>query len=148
MSSTNQIYNSILAAMSNSMDVITRLQEQSTGYKVNRASDSPSDASMIMQLQSQENYLDTFTKNINSAQLNLQQASTSLQSISDSLSRAKSLLTQAANGTMSQANRVAIGQEIDSLLEDTVSQANGQSAYGYTYYTLDGTPSYATADLL
>ncbi len=134
MTSTNQVYNSILASMSRGMEVMARMQEQSsTGQKINRASDSPSGASMIMQLQSQANYFDTFTKNINAAQLNLEQASSSMQSITDSLSRTKMLLTQAANGTLSQANRVSIGQEIDSLLEDAVSQANVKIAGVYVF---------------
>ncbi|MCY2926953.1 MAG: flagellar hook-associated protein FlgL [Planctomycetota bacterium] len=134
MSSTNQVYNSILSSMSANMDAIARMQEQvSTGQKINRASDSPSDPSMIMLLQSQADYIGTFTKNINVAQLNLQQASTGMQSISDSLSRVKTLLTQAANGTLSQANRIAIGQEVDSLLEEAVGQVNSQTAGVYVF---------------
>lgn len=134
MSGANQIYNSILTSMNASMQVIARMQEQaSTGQKINRASDSPSDAAMIMQLQSQQDFLETFTKNISAAQLNLQQASTSVQSVSDSLVRVKSLLTQAANGTLSQANRVSIAQEVDSLLEEALAQANGQAAGVYIF---------------
>jgi len=134
MSGTNQIYNAVLASLRNSTETMIRLQEQAaSGQRVNRASDSPADASLIMRLQTQDEFLDTFSKNLDGAVLNLQQASTSMQAVSDSLSRTKQLLTQAASETFGQRDRIPIGQEIDGLLEQAVFQANGATVGGYLF---------------
>ena len=48
MSGTNQIYNTVLASLRTSTDMLVRLQEQAaTGSRVNRASDNPADASSV-----------------------------------------------------------------------------------------------------
>jgi len=71
--------------------------------------------------------LETYIENLDSVMLSTEQVSSVLESGSRALIRAEALLTQATSGTLSQSNRDAIAAEIDGLLEQLVSQANGES---------------------
>lgn len=134
MSGTNQIYNTVLSSLRTGTDRLVQLQEQvSTGQRINRASDSPTDAATVMQLQTRTGDITAFLKNLDSAATNLSQISTSLQSVTDALVRVKSLLTQAASGTLGPADRVPIANEIDGLLEQAVMEVNSSTVNGYLF---------------
>ena len=134
MSSLNGLYDLTLTSLRTQMRNMTRLSEQATsGSRVLHASDSPGDAYEIMHYMSQSQSLDAYMKNIDTLSLDMGQASIVLESISTSLTRAQTLLSQAASGTYSQEQRVSLGQEIDSLLEEIVGNINTPSMGRYLF---------------
>jgi len=134
MGGWNSIYSTMIWGMQNQTANLARLQEQlSSGSRVLRASDAPSDAYGIMSLQSQSLSLDSYTKNIDSVSSQLQSSSSIVQQISDCVSRAKVLLTQAASQTYTQDQRQSIAEEINSVLEQVVSLANTRQTGKYLF---------------
>ena len=76
-----------------------------------------------------------FGSNVSLAQSLLQQSDTTLTAIGTQLQRAAELTTQAANGTLSDANRKTIAIELQSIRDDLVnlagtSDARGQPLFG------------------
>ena len=78
-----------------------------------------------------------YGSNVSLAQSLLQQSDTTLTAIGTQLQRAAELTTQAANGTLSDANRKTIAIELQSIRDDLVnlagtSDARGQPLFGAT----------------
>lgn len=134
MSSLSSIFNVALASLSTQGQTMARLQEEAaSGERVIRASDDPGDAYQVMSLTSQASSLATYSKNIDNVTLNLNQASSSLEDISKSLTQVQSLLSQAANATYSDANRRAMAGQINSILEQVLTDANTASQGSYLF---------------
>ena len=113
-----------LYSLRQQLEKMTRIGEQvSSGASIIRASDQPSGAYRLMTLRSERMQLTTYRDNLQTVSFNMQQIGNVLQEVSTSLSRVKELGTQAASGTYSPANRVAAGQEVNSILEDATSSA-------------------------
>jgi len=128
MSSWGAIYRNTTFALRSHSDQLAQLQLQAaTGARVLRASDDPGDADRILHLQSHSRSVGTYVDNLDSVSLGLQEASNALQEMSSSLARVRTLLTQAASGTLNDTNRCAVAEEINSLLEQVVSLANHKS---------------------
>jgi flagellar hook-associated protein 3 FlgL len=128
------IYNNVTGAIAQQMQSLAQLQEQvSTGKRVNTASDDPVAADQIMSLHSESESLTTYASNISSVLTNMQQTSSSLTDIDNALVQAKQLLTQASTATSSSTDDQAIGQELNSLLEQVVSSANTQNDNQYLF---------------
>lgn len=125
MSGWGAIYNNTVWSLKKQMSKIARSQEQvASGLRVNRASDDPANASRIFQLKSQKASLETYRKNLDEVADTMDMSYEVVHAISEHVSRVHSLLTQAASGTYSQSNREAIGEEIDSILNQIASLAN------------------------
>ena len=134
MCSWGAIYNNTSYALSLQTQAIAKLQEEATsGSRINRASDAPSDAYRVMHLRNQAADLDSYSSNLQEVVRNLGVTQQSLQDVSTSLTSAQALLTQAASGTYTADERAAIGEQIDSLLEQIVSSANTQSVGRYLF---------------
>jgi len=110
---------------------LAKTQEQlSTGKQIVKPSDSPDKASLVTRLESelarQANYQDTL-KSVNTR---LQSEETVLKNTSDVMVRMKELATQAANDTLSPADRQSIALEVSSLKDQVLSLANTQDTNG------------------
>ena len=78
---------------------ITRLQEQAaTGNRVNRGSDSPSDAYRILGLNSQDRSLASYKENVTELIGNLEISSTIITDMASELAGTRTLLTQIVGG--------------------------------------------------
>ncbi|MCE5279009.1 MAG: flagellar hook-associated protein FlgL [Planctomycetaceae bacterium] len=134
MSGTNRIYNSVLTSLRSGMNQLARLQEQvATGQRVNRASDSPADAAMILSFRQRVGGIETFVRNLGMVNQNLSEISTAIQSASDGLIQARQTLSQAASETFIEKDRLPASEAMDVLLEQIVSLANTKSAQGYLF---------------
>jgi flagellar hook-associated protein 3 FlgL len=71
-----------------------------------------------------------YTSNISLAKSLLQQSDTTLTAVTSQLQRAAELTTQAANGTLNDANRKAIATELQSIRDDLVNLAGTTDARG------------------
>lgn len=71
-----------------------------------------------------------YTNNISLAKSLLQQSDTTLSAITTQLQRASELTTQAASGTLNDANRKTIATQLQSIRDDLVNLANTTDARG------------------
>ncbi len=134
MSGWGSIYNNTQASLRSQLQNLVRLQEQvATGSRILRPSDDPGDAYRVLQLRDEISSLETYKDNLASVSLNYKEASNALEETSDALARVSTLITQAANGTYDQDNRNAIADEVDALLEQTLSLANYKSLGRYIF---------------
>jgi len=134
MSGWGSIFNNTVSAIRGHTATLAKLQEQaSTGLRILRPSDDATAASRIMQLRTQTRSLDTYTENIDSVILSLEQASATVESVSASLIRVGELVTQATTGTLQQANRDVIAEEIDGILRQVITEANHRSLGRYIF---------------
>jgi len=132
--SLTSIYDSIAYALSLHGTAITRLQEQaSTGNRVNRGSDSPSDAYRILGLNSQERSLQSYKENVTELIGNLEISSTIIADMSNELASTRTLLTQIVGGIHDAAGRERIADKLNNSLEQLVSLANTKHANQYLF---------------
>ncbi len=128
------IYENISYGLQMHGQAITQLQEQaSSGNRVNRASDSPSEAYRILGLNSQERSLDTFDENITDLIGNLEMSSTITTSMASQLADVRTLLTQIVGGLHDADGRERIAEKLDSTLEQLVSLANTKQGSQYLF---------------
>ncbi len=95
MGSLGNVYNNIGYALRLHSDALSRLQEQaSTGSRINRASDAPSDAYRVMELVSEKRSLANYMENISQGITSLGAGLTAIHSMVSTVSQAKVNLTQ------------------------------------------------------
>ncbi|MCX5682510.1 MAG: flagellar hook-associated protein FlgL, partial [Planctomycetota bacterium] len=129
------VYNSTQASLRFQAQELARLQEMaSSGSRVNRPSDAPSDAMRILQYRSTANTLDNYGKNLQSVTDVRDTASNVFTTLNDSMTQARTLIAQGSSGTYSPAQRSLDAQVVDSLLEQAIAFANtndrGQYLFG------------------
>jgi len=102
----------------------------SSGARLARSSDDPVAASRLRQLQRSDALSTIDTANAARATSDLQLTDGALGSFAEYVTRVKELATQAANGTMTDAQRAGIGQEIAAIRENVIQLANSRDAAG------------------
>lgn len=102
----------------------------SSGERLARSSDDPVAASRLRQLARADAVSGIDSVNAARAANDLQMADGALSSFADYVIRAKELAVQAANGTMTDAQRAGIGQEIAAIRDNVLQLANTRNAAG------------------
>ncbi|HNS20140.1 MAG TPA: flagellar hook-associated protein FlgL [Sedimentisphaerales bacterium] len=132
--SLTSIYNNVSYALNLHSKAITLLQEQaSTGNRVNRASDSPSEAYRILGLNSQERSLSGYQETVAELIGNLEISSTIISDMSSELASVRTLMTQIVGGVYDSEGQKRIAEKINSTLEQVVSLANTKHAGQYLF---------------
>jgi flagellar hook-associated protein 3 FlgL len=132
--SLSGIYESISYALQLHGRSISLLQEQaSTGNRINRASDGPSEAYRILGLSSQGQSLDSYQSNVADLTGQLEMSSTIVSDMASQLADVRTLLTQIVGGIYDANGRQRIAEKIDSTLEQLVSLANTKYASQYVF---------------
>ena len=132
--SLTSIYDNIAYALNLHGKAITQLQEQaSTGNRVNRGSDSPSDAYRILGLNSQERSLQSYQENVIELIGNLEISSTIIADMSNELASTRTLLTQIVGGIHDGEGQKRIADKLNNTLEQLVSLANTKHAGQYLF---------------
>ena len=105
-----------------------------SGKRINRLSDSPTDAATVLDLAARERDWSAYTKAADDATGWLDTQDQALQSASSLLRRARDLAVSAGNSTMTQEGREAIATELTGIRDDLASLANttylGRSVFG------------------
>ncbi len=128
------ICNNVSYALNLHSKAITLLQEQaSTGNRVNRASDNPSEAYRILGLNSQERSLQSYQESVTELIGNLEISSTIIADMSSELSSTQTLLTQIVGGVYDTEGQKRIADKINNSLEQLVSLANTKHASQYLF---------------
>ena len=121
----NNVYNSTVFSLSIHTRALALLQEQvSTGSRINRASDSPSDAYRVLGLQSQKRSLGDQMDNIAEVVSTLEVSLSRVDSMFSTFSKSIEHLNQVISGTYDSSSREMMSDEINDALEEMVSLAN------------------------
>jgi flagellar hook-associated protein 3 FlgL len=132
--SLTSIYESVSYAMSLHGRAITLLQEQTaTGNRVNRGSDSPSDAYRILGLNSQERSLQGYQDNITELISNLEISSTVVSDMATELASTRTVLTQIIGGIYDAEGQKRLAERLNGTVEQMVLLANTQHANQYLF---------------
>ncbi len=132
--SLTSIYDSVSYALNLHTKAITGLQEQaSTGNRVNRGSDSPSEAYRILGLNTQDRLLEGYKESITELIGTLEISSTVIEDMASELADTRTLLTQVVGGIQDSEGQKRIAEKINSTLEQVVSLANTKHASQYLF---------------
>jgi len=102
----------------------TALQQLSTGQRINQPSDDPAGAAVLTQVLDQTSAADSYLQSMGSLNGQLATADSTLSSVVTVMQRAISLGVEGATGTMSDANRASLAEEVRGIQDQLVSLAN------------------------
>ena len=140
----NNIYSNVSFALHLHTEAIARLQEQaSTGSRVNRASDDPSNAHRILGLNSQERSLENYMYNISEVASTLEMSHDIILGnggggegyggIISALGKVKTLISQVTSGSYGEESRKQAAETVNSILEHVISLANTKRVNQYLF---------------
>jgi len=128
---TSQLYNRPASLMTQLSAEADRIQTQiATGKRIQTASDDPAAYLRLQTMRQQTADDGAWSANIGMAQGLLAQTDTTLDSVESQLQRALELATQAANGTLSDANRDAIAEELNAIRDALFGLSNTRDVRG------------------
>ncbi len=130
----NNIYHNTAFALNLNSKALIKLQEQaSTGSRINRPSDDPSDAFRVLGLSSQKRNIQNSIDNISNCVSVMEISSTIVNQMSKTLADTKTVLAGVTD-TDGQIGEAVYANSIDNHLEELVSLANkkhnGQYLFG------------------
>ncbi|HET9165330.1 MAG TPA: flagellar hook-associated protein FlgL [Candidatus Angelobacter sp.] len=102
----------------------TALLQVSSGRSVNKPSDDPTAAAVLVGNHARADQTDQYLRSITSIQGELRTADATLNSVVTTLQRAISLGVQGANGTLSDANRNSLADDLTGIQAQLVGIAN------------------------
>jgi len=100
------------------------LEQIAAGQSVNRPSDNPAGAAMLVRNAAKAAETDQFQRSASGLSGEMQNADSALSSVVTILQRAISLGVEGANGTSNASNRAAIAAEIQGIQSQLISLAN------------------------
>lgn len=119
------ITSDLLAAITNAQEQQnTAMLQMASGRRVNKPSDDPAAAAVLVQNQTQSEAVDQYLRSADSIQAQLQTTDSTLNSAVLALTRAISLGVQGANGPLSDANRASVVGELNGIQQQLLSLAN------------------------
>src|SRR5215471_1129472 len=116
--------NLLLSIQQSRQNLDTATLQLSTEKKVNSLSDDPSAVASLVHNHDQAGQDDQFLKNQSTLQAQFQVADSTLSNVITVLTRAVSIGTEGANGTLNNADRLAIAGEVQGLANQLLSLAN------------------------
>lgn len=129
--STSQIFNQGIQQFQNLNAQQARTQEQvATGKEVLSPSDDPVASSRIVQLKDDLARSEQYQDTLDMTQTRLEREDGTLSSYTDALARARELMVNAGSGSLSEADRGSIAQELQQVKDQMVSLANTQGPEG------------------
>ncbi len=111
------------------------LQTQiASGQRLSRSSDDPVAAARLRDLARAESISAASLSNANRANADLTLADSAVAEIANNLARAQELATQAANGTLSDAQRQIIGEQLTNIKANLIALANSRDSAGHALF--------------
>ena len=133
--STGAFFERSIGSLANLRARAESLQNQiSKGEKLSRSSDNPVSASRLRTLSRADQLAGIDTANVNRATSDLTLTDAALSSFASYITRAQELTTQAANGTLTAAQRAGIGTELTQIHGNLVSLANARDSAGHALF--------------
>ncbi|WP_428969511.1 flagellar hook-associated protein 3 [Sphingomonas sp. Xoc002] len=129
--STSVFYDTASRRMTELTGKANALQVQvSTGKKLTNPSDDAAAAAQVAEFNRRDADDAVYKTNLTLAGSLLQQADTTLGQIGNQVQKALELTTQAANGTLTAANRSSVGDQIASIRDALLGLANAKDSRG------------------
>jgi len=147
--STITMYEQSLNSLNRQQGEFLKIGQQiSSGRRVVNPSDDPQAASLAVGVDQAKAIDEQYANARVSARNSLSQEESVLTSTSDFIVRARTLLVQAGNGTLSDADRNAISQELNGIYQGLVGQANSMDGNGRYLFGgfQDGTPPFVQGE--
>jgi len=113
---------------------LMNLQEQvSAGKKILKPSDDPIGMGNSIKFSAQKNDIEIYKSNMVYAKNFVSSSDTMMEDVSTMLTRYKELAVRGCNGTLTASDRDEIANEMDSLLNHIISDANYTGDEGYIF---------------
>jgi flagellar hook-associated protein 3 FlgL len=129
--STNQIFDLNIRSITDNQRGLTETQQQlASGKRINKPSDDPVGAAQVVRLTEQLDKLTQYQRNNDLLSSSLEQQETVLRGINTSLNRARVLVIQSGAGYTTDADRKAIGAEIEQIRNEVLDLMNSQNSQG------------------
>ncbi len=129
--STTLYFDRATQQMGNVQANLSKVQEQmSTGLQIVKPSDAPDKAALVTRIESELSRQTSYQDTLKAVNVRLTAQETALKNTSDVLYRIKELATQAANDTLSSADRQSVALELGALREQIMSLGNSQDSNG------------------
>ena len=129
--STNMFFDKASNMLSNVQGSLAKTQEQlSTGKQIIKPSDVPEKAAVVTRLESELARQGSYQNSLKTVDIRLKSEETALTNSSDVMYRMKELAMQAANDTLSLADRKSVSLEMSQLRDQLLSLANSQDSNG------------------
>ncbi len=127
-------------------DLSTTIQRLSSGLRINSAKDDAAGLAISDRMTSKVRGMTQAGRNLNDGISMLQVAEGGLAGIASNLQRARELAVQAANGSLSQGDRMMLQQEVSQLVAEvdrigTSTQFNGMNVYNQSTSSAVGDPN-------
>ncbi len=111
-----------------------KYQDQlATGKKITKPSDDPVVAMKGMFYRSNLTEVEQYKRNLSEAYLWMENSEAGVEQVNQGLQRVRELTVQGLNGTLSEADKSAISQEIEQIKKDIMTVANTQVAGRYIF---------------
>lgn len=145
---TSQLYDRSTSLMTSLNGRADQLQTQiATGVRILRPSDDAPAYLRLSSLTRDDARDQTYGANIRLAQAVTAQADSALSGVETQLQRALELAMQAANGTLSQADRAPIATALQATIDDLLALANGKDVRGQPLFAgAQGDNAYVRGD--
>jgi flagellar hook-associated protein 3 FlgL len=129
--STSAFYTTASAQLASLQQEVDSVDNSiSTGNQFTTASQDPEAAAQMRMLQLQDTEASADTASSNAASASLQLADSTMTSMINDINQARELTTQAATGTLTDAERASIGTQIAQIQSNMISLANPRDANG------------------
>ncbi|TCK07046.1 flagellar hook-associated protein FlgL [Marinobacterium mangrovicola] len=129
--STGQIYTNANQNMMENQSSLADIQNKlASGKEFTSLAEDPVGASRVVSLQRELAQLEMYQGNVDASRRRLQLEETTIGDLNTATDRMRELVLQAANGTMSDPDRVAISYELEDLVEYAAGLMNTRDAKG------------------
>ncbi|MBV8258063.1 MAG: flagellar hook-associated protein FlgL [Actinobacteria bacterium] len=137
----------VLASIESINDRLANTQNiLATGKQINQPSDDPYGTARSLDLRGNLAQTKQYETNVGEAQSWLTVTDTALGNISDLVNRARTLVVQAANGTLGQSDLQNISTELTQIIDSVKNEANAQYAGRYVFAGTSANQPYTTAN--
>ncbi len=142
--STNTIYAQGTRSILDQQTRVSQIGEQlSTGKRINKPSDDPRGAARLLDMQQSSQINDQYASTRSTAETQLSSEENQLNQVTSALDSAKQALVHAGNGTLSNADRDSLANQLDGVYQQMLSAANAKDGSGNAIFA--GFQSNATA---
>ena len=142
------IYDATNRGLTTTMAAVQSASEKVSSTKaLNRPSDNPADVRSAIQLRDALSELNQFQRNIDGATTKTDAMDGALAAAGDLLQRANELAIAGGDGTLSDANRQAMSQEVSQIIESMAQDAGAKvgDAYLFSGFQVNKPPYVVTA---
>jgi flagellar hook-associated protein 3 FlgL len=129
--STQTLYAQSMRSLNQQQADLSHVGQQiASGQRVMRPSDDPQAASRAVQVSQAQAITSQYTDSRVSARNALSMEESVLNSVGDAVSSAKTLMLEAANGTLTNADRASIASQLQGIYQTVLGQANATDGNG------------------